>query len=357
MVRNCSYCQSTRAEPAKVPTHCWESPSRPFDRIHVDFAGPFKNTYFIVLVDAYTKWPEVRILNNITTTTTIQVCREYFATYGIPSVMVSDHGVQFTSEEFQKFLKMNGVYHKMGAPYHPSTNGQAERFVQTFKAKLKSLQCDRSTMHTELCNILLVYRKTIHPATGKSPSMMLYNRQIRSRLDLMVPDNVAETKEVVGKVRDLLNGARVAARDYLDKEKWKFGVVSEKLGKLHYYIRLDDGRTWKRHIDQLREVGPTLPNRRDIPVVIKDVPAETVQTDDLDPELTATTSATQKVGATTTMGPKESPSESAGVTEKQIDKVTSGSRTANTSHPNQTDYRQSPRKSGRVIRPPSRLNL
>ncbi|XP_058828320.1 uncharacterized protein K02A2.6-like [Topomyia yanbarensis] len=357
MVRNCSYCQSTRAEPAKVPTHCWESPSRPFDRIHVDFAGPFKNTYFIVLVDAYTKWPEVRIFNNITTTTTIQVCREYFATYGIPSVMVSDHGVQFTSEEFQKFLKMNGVYHKMGAPYHPSTNGQAERFVQTFKAKLKSLQCDRSTIHAELCNILLVYRKTIHPATGKSPSMMLYNRQIRSRLDLMVPDNVAETKEVVGKVRDLLNGARVAARDYLDKEKWKFGVVSEKLGKLHYYIRLDDGRTWKRHIDQLREVGPTLPNRRDIPVVIKDVPAETVQTDDLDPELTATTSATQKVGATTTMGPKESPSESAGVTEKQIDKVTSGSRTANTSHPNQTDYRQSPRKSGRVIRPPSRLNL
>ncbi|XP_062715253.1 uncharacterized protein K02A2.6-like [Aedes albopictus] len=253
MVRNCSYCQSTRAEPAKVPTHCWEPPSRPFERVHVDFAGPFKNTFFIVLVDAYTKWPEVRILNNITTATTIRVCREYFSTYGIPSVLVTDHGVQFTSEEFQRFLKMNGVYHKMGAPYHPATNGLAERFVQTFKAKLKSLQCDTSTMHAELCNILLAYRKTIHPATGKSPSMMLYNRQIRSRLDLLVPNSATASKKVDGKVRDLPEGTRVAARDYLDKDKWKYGVVSEKFGKLHYHVELDDGRTWKRHIDQLRE--------------------------------------------------------------------------------------------------------
>nr|XP_029713868.1 uncharacterized protein K02A2.6-like [Aedes albopictus] len=124
-------------KPAKVPTHCWEPPTRPFERVHVDFAGPFKNTFFIVLVDTYTKWPEVRILNNIMTATTIRVCREYFSTYGIPSVLVTDHGVQFISEEFQRFLKMNGVYHKMGAPYHPATNGLAERFVRTFKAKLK----------------------------------------------------------------------------------------------------------------------------------------------------------------------------------------------------------------------------
>ncbi|XP_055522452.1 uncharacterized protein K02A2.6-like [Wyeomyia smithii] len=72
VVRNCSLCQSTRAEPSKVPTHCWETPAKPFERVHVDFAGPFMNVYFIVFVDAYTKWPEVRILNNITTNTTIQ---------------------------------------------------------------------------------------------------------------------------------------------------------------------------------------------------------------------------------------------------------------------------------------------
>ncbi|XP_055591353.1 uncharacterized protein K02A2.6-like [Uranotaenia lowii] len=189
IVRNGNYCQSTRAEPTRAPTHCWETPTAPFERVHVDFAGPFMNTYFNVLVDTYTKWPEVRILNNITIATTIQICRENFASFGIPSAL-------------------------MGAPYHPATNGQVERFIQTFKAKLKSLQCDRSSIHAELCKILLAHQKTIHPAIGKSPSMMLFNRQIRFRLDLLIPNSATEVKKIDGKVRDIAEGARVAARDY-----------------------------------------------------------------------------------------------------------------------------------------------
>lgn len=354
MVRNCEHCQSTRAEPAKVPTHCWEPATRPFERVHVDFAGPFKNTYFIVLVDAYTKWPEVRILNNITTATTIRICREYFATYGIPSVLVTDHGVQFTSDEFQRFLKTNGVYHKMGAPYHPATNGQAERFVQTFKAKLKSLQCDAGTMHAELCSVLLTYRKTIHPATGKSPSMMLFNRQIRSRLDLLVPDSASASKEVDGKVRNIPEGVRVAVRDYLNKDKWKYGVVSEKLGKLHYNVELDDGRTWKRHIDQLREVGPNLPNRREqtTPVLIEEPPTEADEPDVV-PDQPAPAEAGVSPEAMTSLAVPQPPPRATG------DGAASGPGTASFKRKpsNGTDYQASPRRSGRVIRPPRKLDL
>lgn len=123
-------------------------------------------------------------------------------------------------------------------------------------------------MHAELCNILLTYRKTIHPASGKSPLMMLFNRQIRSRLDLMVHQPADAAKLVEGKVRDLPEGVRVAARDYIDRTKWKYGVITEKLGKLHYYVLLDDGRTWKRHIDQLREVGSSLLNERPVPATV-----------------------------------------------------------------------------------------
>ncbi|XP_062541104.1 uncharacterized protein K02A2.6-like [Armigeres subalbatus] len=229
LVRSCASCQMTRPDPVKVPLHCWETAKEPFERVHVDFADPFRGTYFIVFVDAYTKWPEVKILRDITTSTTIYACREFFAAYGIPAVLVSDHGVQFTSAEFQRFLKINGVFHKMGAPYHPATNGQAERFIQTFKNKMKALNCDKSKMHSELCNILLSYRKTIHQATGKSPSMMLFNRQIRSRLDLMVPNTTSTVDNPEVAIKSFVEGTRVAARDYLDKEKWKYGHVAEKL--------------------------------------------------------------------------------------------------------------------------------
>ncbi|XP_058444176.1 uncharacterized protein K02A2.6-like [Malaya genurostris] len=354
MVRNCSYCQSTRAEPAKVPTHCWEVARQPFERVHVDFAGPFMNTYFIVLVDAYSKWPEVRILNNITTATTIQICREYFATYGIPSVLVSDHGVQFTSDEFQRFLKMNGVYHKMGAPYHPATNGQAERFIQTLKAKLKSLRCDKTTMHAELCNILLSYRKTVHPATGKSPSVMLFNRQIRSRLDLMIPNTAAVSRDVEGKVRCLPEGTRVAARDYLDKTKWKYGVVTEKLGKLHYNIELDDGRTWKRHIDQLREIGPNLTTNRTVyDIIVPEDDSTGPETEK--PDAASTEYATPCVPSSS----KEIPAvRSLPVKDKknQVAENYPVSRSV-LENPAVPINDHSPRRSSRIIRPPRRLDL
>ena len=60
--------------------------------------------------------------------------------YGIPTQLVSDNGPQFTSEEFASFMKRNGIKHIRSAPYHPSTNGTAERFVQTFKKAMKALR-------------------------------------------------------------------------------------------------------------------------------------------------------------------------------------------------------------------------
>lgn len=95
----------------------------------------------------------------------------------------------------------------------------------------------------------------------------MFNHQIRSRLDLMVPEPTDPAKPVEGKVYDLPEGARVAAMDYIDRTKWKYGVITEKLWKLHN-ILLDDGRTWKRHIDQVRKIGSNLPDERCVLAVV-----------------------------------------------------------------------------------------
>lgn len=50
-------------------------------------------------------------------------------------------------------------------------------------------------------------------------------------------------------------GERVAVRDYIHKQKWFFGVIDEQVGELHYNVKLDDRRFWKRHVDQMRKVG------------------------------------------------------------------------------------------------------
>lgn len=256
--KNCLQCQQTRSNPKKVITHIWEAAKKPFERVHVDFAGPFLGSYFFLLIDAFTKWPEVFILQTIQTKTTIEKCREIFSRFGIPEVLVSDNGAQFTSNEFQHFMQMNGIIHKRSAPYHPATNGQVERNVQTFKNKLKTIKCERSELPKVLNNILLNYRRTPHATTGISPSSLMFNRQIRSRLDSMIPKASTETIQTQQKdvqVRKLNVNDRVSVRNYSIDEKYKFGIIVEVLGKLHYMVKLDDGRIWKRHIDQIHKMG------------------------------------------------------------------------------------------------------
>ena len=93
---------------------------------------------FFVVVDAHSKWPEVILMNSTTSEKTIRAPRGLFSHYGVPQVLVSDNGPQFTSEKFASFLTSNGVKHVHSAPFNPATNGLAERFVQTCKHSLKS---------------------------------------------------------------------------------------------------------------------------------------------------------------------------------------------------------------------------
>ena len=74
-----------------------------------------------------------------TLSATLEKLRVIFATHGLPERIVTDNGAVLTSDEFQDFLKMNGVTHNHThtAPYHPASNGLAERAVQTFKQGIK----------------------------------------------------------------------------------------------------------------------------------------------------------------------------------------------------------------------------
>ena len=75
----------------------------------MDFAGPLCGKTYFIIVDAHSKWPEVFEMTSTTTLKTIDILRQVFAAYGLPDQLVSDNGPQFSSEEFQLFLKCNGI--------------------------------------------------------------------------------------------------------------------------------------------------------------------------------------------------------------------------------------------------------
>ena len=88
---------------------------------------------YLVVVDAYSKFPEVVKMTTTTATTTINALRDIFSRHGLPEILVSENGPQFIAGEFQQFCRNNGIMHRTSAAYKPSTKGQAERVVQLLK--------------------------------------------------------------------------------------------------------------------------------------------------------------------------------------------------------------------------------
>jgi transposase InsO family protein len=139
---------------------------------------------FLVVIDAHTKWPEVVIMKSTTAKNTVDSLRTTFARFGVIEIIVSDNGPQFVSSEFNEFLKINRIRQITSAPYHPSTNGLAERFVQSFKKGIKSVKEDQQ----KLDNFLICYRIAPQATTGQSPATLMLGRILRSRLDNVKPD-------------------------------------------------------------------------------------------------------------------------------------------------------------------------
>ncbi|XP_058836807.1 uncharacterized protein K02A2.6-like [Topomyia yanbarensis] len=257
--KSCNDCARNAAVPPKFNTHHWEYPSGPWERIHIDYAGPVADTMLLIIVDAYSKWFEVKITTSTTTAATINILDELFTTYGAPITLVSDNGPQFTASEFKSFLQRSGVkYHKLSAPYHPATNGQAERYVQTVKHALKAMGTTKSTLRTDINEFLRQYRKAPHTETGESPAKLFLGRNIRTRLDLVRPQNInakiSEKQRAAfdSKFRLFSPGDQVyflSGNTRMDK--WIPGVISNRLGDLHYEI-LYKTKTFKRHIDQIQ---------------------------------------------------------------------------------------------------------
>ena len=138
-VKRCSVCQSLRNNPSPAPVHPWEWTAKPWSRLHLDYAGPFMGKIFLLIVDAHSKWMDVHLTHTSTSQITVDKLRQTFATFGLPGMIVTDNGPSFTSKEFQSFMTENGIIHKKSSPYHPATNGLAERAVQTFKCGLKKV--------------------------------------------------------------------------------------------------------------------------------------------------------------------------------------------------------------------------
>ena len=222
---------------------------RTWHRIHIDYAGPFEGRTLLIIVDAHSKFIDAHIVSSTTTSMTITKLRQIFSFTGLPHTIGSDNGSCFTCDEFEQFCRANGIKYVRCSPYHPSSNGAAERDVQTVKFGLRKT---KGNLADRLYTLLARYRVTPQGTTGRALAEFMLKTPPQTRFDLVRPsvkDKVLEKQAYEKQWHDthaaagtFMTGDCAWALNFQGKPKWMSTVIENQLGPLTFTVRLSDGR-------------------------------------------------------------------------------------------------------------------
>ena len=104
MLADCESCRTVLPAPA-TKTQTWVWPAKPWQRLHADFCGPIEGKMFLLVLDAHSKWLEAVPMTTTTSAQTIAAMKNIFASHGLPVSLVTDNRPQFTSEEFETYMR------------------------------------------------------------------------------------------------------------------------------------------------------------------------------------------------------------------------------------------------------------
>lgn len=141
----------------------------------------FGKYYCLIIVDSYSKWPEVLITEEATANFTERCLRSLLSREGVPQVIVTDYGSHFVAENLEKWLKSMNVTHLTSAPRHPKSNGLAESFVKALKYAISAVDISsRTELERFVNNFLFHYRNCKHSTTKQRPSILFRGEVLRS---------------------------------------------------------------------------------------------------------------------------------------------------------------------------------
>ena len=129
IVNECIPCQAAVHQSPKCqpPLKMTKLPAQAWHTLNEDFCGPFPNREkLLVVIDAYSRYREVEIMQSTTTTAVISTFQRIFARHGYPEELTTEYGPPFNAVEFTEYLAEHGVCHIRTTPYWPQANGEAE---------------------------------------------------------------------------------------------------------------------------------------------------------------------------------------------------------------------------------------
>lgn len=329
----------------------------------------------LVVVDSHSKWLEVLPMSSTTAGATIDAIRMLFARYGLPLEIVSDNGPQFRAEEFKEFLRCSMVKHTLCPPYHPASNGLAERHIQTFKNMFKKNDGDKSLLQ-RVAEVLLHYRNTPHTTTGKTPAELFLKRLPRTVLSLVKPCLQSRVEKKQQASKSYQDGAhprvrmfdvyqQVRVRNFRGgKERWTPATIIEVTGPETYMVRMPGNVRRAAHANHLIPddtivLGSTNSERATGEMAVHGSPASLPSRDEVGTGVSPAVWSPHVPEVVPTIG-RSSPRVPEPELPRSFDTVSPRPETGVESGPGMGSATHSPVKatrSGRVVKAPRRLDL
>jgi len=201
-LKRCQQCASYhRGKPPKQTLLQPFCAGEPFEVIAVDITGPHPkssrgNEYIVTVIDLFTKWAEAYPVRNHTAPVVAKVLMDnIISRHGCPKRCLSDRGVEFESGLFQEFCSKMGIEKIRTTAYQPSTNACVERFHRTLNSMLaKVIKTNQRDWDDCLPTVMAAYRAAKHSSTGFSPNALVFGRENRAPIDIVLGSIAAESE-------------------------------------------------------------------------------------------------------------------------------------------------------------------
>lgn len=259
-IRTCHTCQLTgKPNQCIKPAPLFPIPAvdKPFEHLIIDCVGPLPRSksgseYLLTVMCQVTRYPAAYPLRTITAKSVVKALTQFIAIFGIPKIIQSDQGSNFSSRLFAQVLKQLNVKHYQASAYHAQSQGALERFHQSLKSLLCSYCTEMSRDWEEgLPWLLLAAREVCQESTGFSPNDLVFGHKVRGPLAVLCDEWLAE--EPPSNLIDYINGFR--HRLYMAGELAKQRLEKAQVKMKHLY----DKRSEKRQFSEGDQVLALLP--------------------------------------------------------------------------------------------------
>jgi transposase InsO family protein len=271
-VNRCAKCQVSkivRIPPAPASSFNADSP---WEVITVDLMGPYppgtyQSTFLLVVVDMFTKYVELFPLRKAKTEAVTDMLWQVCCRWGVPKVILSDNGTQFTSGHYSDWCRAPGIKPFYISAYHPQAN-LTERYNQTIKTMIVSTieKCKHWDRH--LPELAFALRTAQNDSTQFSPDYLNTGRIFRTPFDTQIDISLPSSKDVqdIGK---RINMIQSIARDNIQQSKEVYLANYNKKAK-ERLISVGDKVLLKSHFlsDSSKGFSSKLAPRREGPFLV-----------------------------------------------------------------------------------------